>query len=228
MPLPATKAIADFDSASAMLRALALFLQGKDFPRLGLNPTLLEPLGLLVNQLPRFLREQVYIWSGWAEAIPPKDLSQVSGEEISRWVVSEYPHRQYPAVAIGSSSGALVHLCTALGIPWLPQTFLVPVRRSGVVPGDMKGDLEWGRNPGQLLLQVNPELQLHHMHDANQDRLMIQRMTYFRVKRLRLGEAYEQFLEETLAPGGTILLAECQLNWPTVQVADRHIFQPGA
>jgi hypothetical protein len=33
------------------------------------------------------------------------------------------------------------------------------------------------------------------MHDANQDRLMIRRMTYFRVKRLRLGEAYERFLE---------------------------------
>ena len=27
-------------------------------------------------------------------------------------------------MAIGSSSGALVHLCAALGIPWLPQTIL--------------------------------------------------------------------------------------------------------
>jgi hypothetical protein len=66
------------------------------------------------------------------------------------------------------------------------------------------------------------------MHDANQDRLMVQRMTYFRIKRLRLGEAYEQFLEACLAPGGTILVSECQLNWPTVRVADPHIFQPGA
>lgn len=33
---------------------------------------------------------------------------------------------------IGSSNGALLHLCTALGIPWLPQTFLIPVQRSGI------------------------------------------------------------------------------------------------
>src|SRR5947209_6146747 len=201
MPLPATDAIADFDSASAMLRALGRFLHGKDYPGLGINPDSLEPVGLLVNQLPRFLREQVYIWSGWAEAIPPADLSRVSAEEISRWVVAEYPRRQFPAVAIGSSSGALIHLCAALGIPWLPQTFLVPVRRSGIAPGDMKADMEWGRGPGQVLLEANPELQLHHMHDANQDRLMVQRMTYFRIKRLRLGEAYQRFLEECLAPG---------------------------
>src|SRR5437868_4983855 len=196
MHLTATEAIADFDSAAGMLRALGRFLHGKDFPGLGINPDSLEPVGLLVNQLPRFLREQVYMWSGWAEAIAPKDLSRVSSAEISRWVVGEYPHRQYPAAAIGSSSGALIHLCAALGIPWLPQTFLIPVRRSGIVPGDMKRDMAWGREPGRLLLQANPELQLHHMHDANQDRLMVQRMTYFRVKFLRLPEAYERFLQD--------------------------------
>src|SRR5438105_13267245 len=101
MSLTATEAIADFDSAAAMLRALGRFLHGKDFPGLGINPDSLEPVGLLVNQLPRFLREQVYIWSGWAEAIPPEKLSRVDAEEISRWAVSEYPQRRYPAVAIG-------------------------------------------------------------------------------------------------------------------------------
>src|SRR5438105_1845639 len=154
MSLTATEAIADFDSAAAMLRALGRFLHGKDFPGLGINSSSLEPVGLLVNQLPNFLREQVYIWSGWAEAIPPKDLAQVSAEEISRWVVREYPRRPYPAAVVGSSSGALVHLCAALGIPWLPQTFLIPVRRSGIPPGDMKSDLEWGKKPGHLLLQA--------------------------------------------------------------------------
>ena len=61
-------------------------------------------------------------------------------------------------------------------------------------------------------MQANPDLQLHHMHDANQDRLMVQRMTYFRIKRLRLGEAYERFLEECLAPGGNcgLVAVDCQ------------------
>src|SRR5919108_4686858 len=37
-------AIADFDSAAAMLRALAGYLHGTDFPLLGVFPTSKEPL----------------------------------------------------------------------------------------------------------------------------------------------------------------------------------------
>lgn len=48
--------IADFDSASGMLRASARYLRGKDFPRLGMTPTL-EPLAQIaaaaVNLLPQ-------------------------------------------------------------------------------------------------------------------------------------------------------------------------------
>ena len=226
--MKATDYIASFDSSAAMLRALARFLHGKDFPGLGITPSFLEPVGLGINKLPRRAREFIYIWSGRSEGIPPQKLGEVRAEEIARWVVSEYPRRRYPAAMIGSSSGALVHLGAALGIPWLPQTFLIPVRRSGVHPDEAGQDMEWGREPARALLAANPELQLHHMHDATQDRLMIQRMTYFRVKRLRLGETYERFLEETLPPGATIFLIECGRTWPTTLVEERHVFQHGA
>jgi hypothetical protein len=132
------------------------------------------------------------------------------------------------AVAIGSGSGALVHLCTALDMPWLPQTFLIPVRQSGVHPDEPKRSLEAGLEPGRRLLEANPELQLHHMHDANQDRLMLEYMSYFRVKRLRLGEAYERFLRERLMPGGTIVISECRRSWPVTELGERHYFQHGA
>ena len=38
---------------------------------------------------------------------------------------------------------------------------------------------------------------------------MIQRMTYFRIKRLWLGPAYENFVRQNLEPGGTIFIVEC-------------------
>lgn len=57
---------------------------------------------------------------------------------------------------------------------------------------------------------------------------MIQRMTYFRVKRLWLGKAYENFIRQYLEPGGTIFIVECNLRWPTTKFAERHIFQFGA
>jgi hypothetical protein len=129
---------------------------------------------------------------------------------------------------IGSSNGAAVHLCAALGIPWLPQTVLIPVQHPGIPADEPKQDMEWGREPGRRLLAANPELALHHMHDANQDRLTIQRLTYFRVKRLRLGETYEWFLQHALQPGATIFLLECGLRWPTTRIGERHLFQHGA
>ncbi len=57
---------------------------------------------------------------------------------------------------------------------------------------------------------------------------MIQRMTYFRVKRTVLGHAFEQFLADNLPPGSTIFISECKLTWPTVKIGERHIFQHGA
>ena len=169
--------VANFDSATAMLRATARYLRGEDFPTLGVAPGPLAPVLRAVaagaNPLPRRIREGVYAWSGWNEAIPPERRGEVRAEEVSRWMSSEYPERRYPAVAVGSSGGALVHLYCALGIPWLPQTFLVPVRRSGAHPDEPKSDMEWGKRHAPALLEANPELALHHMHDANQDRLMI-------------------------------------------------------
>jgi hypothetical protein len=224
--------VANFDSEAAMLRALGNYLRGEDFPMIGSMPRSVEPLMkalvAVVNVVPRRVREEVYTWSGRSEAVPPKKLDQVRAEDVSRWVVSHYPQRRYPAAVIGSSNGALVHLYCALGIPWLPQTFLIPVRRSGVHPDEPVEELEWGRELARVLLAANPELQLHHMFDPNQDRLMARRMSYFRVKRLQLGNTYERFLEGTLADGATLFVAECALKWPTTRIGERHVFQFGA
>ncbi len=224
--------IADFDSASAMLRALTRHLHGADFPALGLGDGLRGPalrlLGTAVNALPDRTRKQFYLWGGWSEALPPEQLGSVHFEQVCEWVVDSYPARRYPAALVGSSNGALTHLAAALGIPWLPQTFLIPVRHGGLPHDEPERDLEFGRRVAGPLLEANPDLALHQMHDDNQDHLMIQRMSYFRVKRRRLGPAYERFLDKTLEPGGTLFLVECGLSWPTVRVGDRHVFQNGA
>jgi hypothetical protein len=218
--------VADFDSASGMLRALANHLHGRPFARLGM-PRALHPLVVAVDALPERLKTTVYAWSGWAEAVRPKRLSELRAEDVATWMVDHYPRRRYPAVAVGSSNGALTHLWAALGIPWLPQTWLIPVRRTLADPDAPRQSLEEARPWARALLDANPELQLHHMHDANQDRLMIRHMTYFRVKRRTLGRVYERFLGDVLAPGGTILVVECGQGWPTTRVGPRHVFQHG-
>ncbi|MEV0824804.1 hypothetical protein [Nonomuraea rubra] len=226
------KAVASFDSATGMLRALSRFLHDRDVPLLGQAPGVLEPVAAAVAgaaaRLPRAAKEKAYAVSGWAEAVPLRRVPEIRAEELARWVSGHYPPGPYPVAFVGSSNGALVHLAAALRAPWLPQTLLLPVRRRGVGPDDPRGDLRATRAAGEALLAANPELVLHHMHDANQDRLMIAGMTYFRVKWRRLPEAYRRFLEESLPAGATLVVPECGLSWPVTRVGPRYVFQHGA
>lgn len=232
MSAPKPPYVANFDSATAMLQSLARFLDGRDFPMLGVLPDWMAPVmrlvGATVNAAPKRPQEWVYRFAGALEALPLRRLREAKTDRIAEWLVDLYPRRKYPAVMLGSSDGALVHLCALFGIPWLPQTCLVPVRRTGIDPDDAQAEFEWARGPAQTFLEINPDVQLHHLCDPSQDRLMMQQMSYFRFKRLRLGRAYERFLEEALEPGGTLYVVDCRLRWPVTRLGERHVFQFGA
>jgi pimeloyl-ACP methyl ester carboxylesterase len=233
---PTTRAagssIAGFDSATAVLRGTASALRGRDLPALGVVPRpvapLLERVLPVVNALPARVREEVYRRGSGAEAVRPGELWTVSADAVARWMVDQYARRPYPAAIIGSSSGALAHLAAALDAPFLPQTFLVPVAQPQVHPDDPRGGLAAGLGPGRLLLDANPHVALHHMHDPNQDRLSLARMTYFRLKHRTLPAAFAEFLSDSLPRGATLVVAHCGLRWPVTRLGSRHVFQFGA
>src|ERR687887_747603 len=100
-PHAALDFIANFDSASGMVQALARFLNGRDFSGVGILPPYELPARLL-NALPTWLREQLYIAGGWIEAVKPQHLASFRAEIVSEWVVDQYPQRSYPAAMIGS------------------------------------------------------------------------------------------------------------------------------
>ena len=227
MKLP--REIAGFDSASGMVVALARFLHGRDTPPLG-RPAFraLRPVAAVVAGLPVATRQWVYSVFSGAEGRPEADIARLDVDTVSAAVAGVYPRRRYPAVAIGSSNGAVTHLCAALGVPWLPQTVLLPVRQRGISPDQPARAVHAFDRTARHLLDGNPDVVLHHMHDPNQDRLTLRRMAYFRIKRTRLGRAYTDFLTDVLEPGGTILLVECAQRWPTTRIGDRHVFQFGA
>ena len=218
--------VANFDSATAMAMATANSLRGESFVALG-NPPAMKPAARQVTKLPRRALEKGFVLSGAAETVSPRRLPRLDLGEVGRWLEEEYPPGPYPAVAVGASNGALAHLYAAMKIPWLPQTLLVPVRQR-VHPDDPTTAMQRGIEPGRKMMEAFPDLQLHHMHDANQDRLMVRALTYFRVKRRTLGEEYERFLHQRLEPGGTIIVPECRRTWGTTRIGDRHVFQHGA
>ncbi|GAA3640930.1 hypothetical protein [Microlunatus ginsengisoli] len=137
-----------------------------------------------------------------------------------------YPVRPYPAAIVGSTNGALTHLAAAMQIPWLPATVLVPVAR--VADADRPDlALDFGRRVVPRLLDGNPDVALHQMHDAAQDELMVARMTYFRTKWATLPDAYARFLAARLSPGAPVIIADDRSQWPVVRVGSRHVFQNG-
>lgn len=226
--------IADFDSASGMLRAVGSSINGMEFKHLGVSPPLLPIVMPLFNYLPEKIRDTIYAYVGAMEAIKPNKMCTTSSEDVAEQIVKHFPKGiKYPAIAIGSSNGALTHAYAAMGIPWLPQTFLVPVKRpyheafeDGIM--NMEREMEWGKKVSKQYLKENPGLELYHMADPNQDSLMVQHMAYFRFKFIALPNAYRKFIEETLAPGGTILCTDCNLRWKLKNGSERYNFQAGA
>lgn len=221
----ATRYIADFDSTSSMVYALGRCLEGRGFAGAGVAPSLPRLAGL-VNKLPVSTREELYRLAGWWEAWPPDRIDEIDAEAISRWVVAQYPKRGYPGVFIGATHGGAMHLAAALGMPWLPQTFLVPLRRR-LGPDELIRDMEGARDPAHQLMARNPEMAVFHMHDPVHDRLMITRMAYFRIKRRVLGAIYREFVTRVVPPGGTIVIVDCRLRGQVTRLAPHYTYQVG-
>jgi hypothetical protein len=209
-----------------MLYSLGRSLHGKGFSGVGVLPFVPGGVAALVNFLPFKVRQQIYRKSGAFASQKPENIQRIQAEGISEWVVEQFPKQIYPAAMLGSSNGAVTHLCAALGIPWLPQTFLLTVRRE-LDPDAMKEDLEWGKGPAGILARHNPELRAYQMHDPVQDRLMVAKIGYFRIKRLQMGRIYQEFLKNNLAPGAPLFLVQCKYQWPVAPAGENHTFQIG-
>jgi hypothetical protein len=217
--------VALFDSATVLHGALTAALRGEPFPHLGNGPVAAAAVRV-GGRLPWALVRRVYTRVGASEGVDPDRLGDVDLGAVASWLADGYPRRRYPAVLVGASNGALAHLAAAAQVPWLPGTVLVPVARTGD-PRRPVDALRFGERVAPRLLDRNPDVVLHHMHDPEQDELMVARMTYFRTKWRTLPEAYARFLTG-LAPGAPVVLVDDGSTWPVVRVGDRHVFQTGA
>jgi hypothetical protein len=225
-PVPPQRTVATFDSASALLRAVAAALRGEPFRHLGQSPARAAVVRV-AGRLPWPVLREFYSRSGAAEALPAERLGDVDSGAVAGWLAGHHPRRRYPAVLVGSSNGAIAHLAAALGTPWLPTTVLVPVRHTGD-PDRPADALRFGERVAPRLLDRNPDWVLFQMHDQVQDRLMVARMAYFRVKWRRLPGPYRRFAEDVLPPRAPVVLVEDTSTWPVTRVAERHVFQLGA
>jgi hypothetical protein len=201
-------------------------LRGQPFPHLGQSPVT-AAAARVGGRLPWPVLRNLYARMGAAEAVRPSQLGAVDMTRAAGWLADQIPARTYPGVLLGSSNGALIHLAAATQVPFLPGTVLVPVRRSGS-PADVQAAMRFGVETAPPLLERNPGVALHHMHDQLQDELMVAQMAYFRLKWTELPDPYAAFLKARLAPAAPVILVEDESTWPVVRIGPRHVFQPGA
>jgi hypothetical protein len=217
--------VASFDSASVLHAATVAALNGQPFPNLG--STALAGLAVrAAGRMPWPVLRRIYTRIGASEGINPRRLGDVDLGAVAASFTERYPKRRYPAILLGSSNGALTHLAAAMQVPWLPDTVLVPVARVGDTDRPDQA-MEFGRSAAPALLDRNPDIVLHHMHDQLQDILMAERMSYFRVKWRRLPDAYAAFVENQLTTDGTVVVLHDHSSWPVARVGSRHVFQAG-
>jgi hypothetical protein len=224
--VPVPPYVADFDSSTGLVRALAAALHRRPYRRLDRSAALATAVRAS-RVMPRGLRMAAFREMGGREGIRPNALADLDPDRFAEWVCARYGRRRADVVAIGSSNGAVMHLCAAMGVPWLPQTFLVPVRRNAA-PEDCRSDFELAVAESGRLLARQDDLQIHQMHDPNQDRLMVARIAYFRMKLRGLPDAYRRFIRDCLNPGGTLLVVDCTAKWPVSRRGERHVYQHGA
>ncbi|HET6654742.1 MAG TPA: hypothetical protein VFH57_00725 [Gammaproteobacteria bacterium] len=220
-----------YDSGKTLFRALARFLHGSATPFLGQTPARLErlmhPFMRAMNRLPRGLRQQFIAFGPLAASVPPSKLIDLHGDILAADLVAQLPVRDYPAIVLGSANGAGMHLAAALGVPWLPQTVMVPVRTRGVDRDDPRPAMNMLAEPLEQFAHHNPDMLAVHQHDPCHDRLPIKHVAYVRLKWLTLPEPYRRFIDQVLPRGGRIFVFDCAHRRPMTQVGERHWFQFG-
>jgi len=222
----AARPLVDFDSGVNSVRALGRFLRGRDHSGLSVGPGS-RALAAAVSRLPTRARRGAFSAMGAAQGVPLQMARAISADDMSDWAIAQYDHGPYAVVMVGAASGAAVHLAAALRAPYLPQTLLASVRELELHPDDPAGAMNALAPTTRMLAERNPEVSVYHMHDPAQDRPMVEGMAYFRFKRHALGRTFERFLEERLAPEGTVIALECTRTWRSRAVGERAYFQFG-
>ncbi|KMQ49955.1 hypothetical protein CHISP_3169 [Chitinispirillum alkaliphilum] len=218
--------ISRLDSCYSMICSLANCLHQRSFPSVSTKIEIPDTALHLLNRVPFLLRRYLFMLAIYLDRVPLGKISNLKIDAILQQMVKLYPQKRYDAIAVGSSSGAAVHLCAACGIPWLPHTSLIYTRK-WMDPDLVIRSMERGKQISSVLVKNNENLIVHQMHDPVQDRLHQYIVSMFRLKTPRLGFVFRNFIRENLNPGGMIICFDCKLKWPCCSTGERSLFQVG-
>jgi hypothetical protein len=161
-------------------------------------------------------------------AIPVAATGGIDADEVARWVVGQYPRRQYPAVVVGSPHGAAVHLAAAAGVPWLPSGWEMAVRWPDGSPDDPSAALTHGAAVAARLLAANRDVAIRQVHDPVLRGVLAGSTVSLHARWQHLPDPYREFLSAYLSRDAAVIVVRDMRTWPALDVGAGHTFQLGS
>ncbi|MBN1874119.1 MAG: hypothetical protein JXA33_07800 [Anaerolineae bacterium] len=228
---PTWEAINQEDSSAVAMRSVAAALCGEfinvwNIDKLQESALRLVALGgkkAMLSTVERFV-------SG--NAADPKWSRKLRTEHLARWAVTLYESAWdkvgglWDAIIIGAPNGGVAHLATALGVPFLSQSFSTSFQDATSVD-DVEAYYANGSEFVRDILHRNHDLAVVNHYDPLHDRFSLKNVNHVRYKLLELPDVYEAFIYQNLRPGGTIFFTDCRYAWPMYFIDERHWFQVG-
>ncbi len=221
------EAINRMDSSALMMRAVAASLRDEFVdvwemePRHALGSRILSLIGGHAAWL--FIERAMR-----ARCAPLKQVKRITSDALASWAVSLYQDipGKWDALLIGASNGGVMHLATALGVPFLSQSFASILE--GFSPADDTTMYHaQSEDVVRRILRRNRDLAVIQHYDPLHNRLRGGHLHILRYKLLDLPEHYQSFILQRVRPGGTIIFADCRYSWLQYLADERFWFQVG-
>ncbi len=230
-----------FDSGTRVVREIAEALTGTGRSILESYPRGSKIFLGLISLLPERARITAIEW-GMRHSLghAAGRADEVSIATLAEWCVSQYPGTErYPAIVLGSPNGAVAHIASLLGAPFLTTSFGLAFRHPlegsnldmslPIDPDDLAGYQRTCRVVAERIVAGNAgsgyEIICHY--DPIHDRSIVQTVAFIRIKLRDLPACYRVFIRDRLASNGALLLIDCGYSWPQFALGDRTFLQIG-
>jgi hypothetical protein len=184
----------------------------------------------LSSHMPEFLVKKAVARKVRSQALDPALARHVTSEGLARQAVAHYTHAEghvgYPAIIVGAPNGGVAYLAALLGAAFLPSHFLLSFA-DRTDPDDVVTYYAHGSELINTILKSSPDLVAVNHYDPIHDRFLVAEVNHVRLKLQDMPQAYQQFISEHLAPGGTVFYADNQFEWLQYKINDQHMFQVG-
>ena len=217
------------ESASpSVTRAVSAGLRGKYSESFILAPwqrPLLKLLGYLPQGAARYVMSRFNALSG----IDPHQVNNLMVSRLIQARLEDYHgvRGPFPAIITGAAmGGASAHLSLALGGPFLPQGFVLTLKK-GSYRGSTEEYLMRSKDLAIKVSESNPGIITIQHFDPVHDEWVVRYANHLRLKLIDLPSEYKEFIHRNLEPGGAVCILDSRASWLRYQLDERSYLQVG-